>query len=466
MENIFMTKIEKTMQHIRSKIENHHLMMGARLPSVRMLAKTLGYSVSTVIESYDRLVAEKVIESRQGAGYFVSGTQTAFPQHELTRLVDREIDPLWISRQSLIAQPQVLKPGCGWLPGHWMPELSIRKALRKVSKQHTDLLVNYANPWGHQPLRHWIARRIEQKGIYIQPDQVLLTESGTQAIDLICRLFLQAGDSVLVDDPYYFNFQSLLKVHRVNIVAVPYTENGPDIEQFEQIVQLHQPKLYITNAGIHNPTGATLSTHTAYQILKVAEQANLTIVEDDIFADFEFVPAPRYLDLNGFTNVIQMGSFSKTVSASIRCGYIAAHPRLIDGLINLKIATNFGCGLLNAGIIYTVLSDSSFRKHLEGLKLHLADHMSKAIRQLEKLDITPWVIPKGGIFLWCQLPKHIDAAELSKICLKYNVILAPGNAFSQSNNASHFLRFNVAQCHDQRIYEVLEKAMQELSDEA
>lgn len=458
-----MTKIEKTMHHIRLQIENRSLMMGARLPSVRTLAKTLDYSVSTIVEAYDRLVAEKLIESRQGAGYFVSGAQAAFPYHEVARPTDREIDPLWISRQSLIAQPHVLKPGCGWLPEHWMPELSIRKALRKVSKQHTDLLVNYANPWGHQPLRHWIARRIERRGIQIQPDQVLLTESGTQAIDLICRLFLQAGDSVLVDDPCYFNFQSLLNVHQVNIVAVPFQPHGPDLEQFEQIVQQHKPKLYITNAGIHNPTGATLSTHTAYQILKLAEQANLTIVEDDIFADFEVVSVPRYLDLNGFANVIQIGSFSKTVSASIRCGYIAAHPRLIDSLIDLKIATNFGCGLLSAEIIYTALSDSSYRKYLDGLKLHLADAMSKTIRQLGKLGITPWVLPKGGLFLWCKLPEHIDSAELSKICLAHHVILAPGNAFSQSHSASHFLRFNVAQCNDQRIYEVLEKAMQQLS---
>lgn len=141
-----MTKIEKTMHHIRLQIENRSLMMGARLPSVRTLAKTLDYSVSTIVEAYDRLVAEKVIESRQGAGYFVSGAQAAFSYHDVARPTDREIDPLWISRQSLIAQPHVLKPGCGWLPEHWMPELSIRKALRKVSKQHTDLLVNYANP--------------------------------------------------------------------------------------------------------------------------------------------------------------------------------------------------------------------------------------------------------------------------------------------------------------------------------
>ena len=96
----------------------------------------------------------------------------------------------------------------------------------------------------------------------------MLTESGTQAIDLICRFLLEPGDTVLVDDPCYFNFHALLKAHRAWVVGVPYTPNGSDVERFEAALRAHSPRLYITNSGIHNPTGATLSPVTAHQLLK------------------------------------------------------------------------------------------------------------------------------------------------------------------------------------------------------
>src|SRR3546814_14949317 len=124
-------------------------------------------------------------------------------------------------------------------------------------------------------------------GVYASPEQIMLTESGTQAIDLICRFLLEPGDTVLVDDPCYFNFHALLKAHRVRAVGVPYTPNGPDIEAFESAIREHSPRLYITNSGIHNPTGAVLSPVIAHRLLKLADTAALVIAQDDRFADFE-----------------------------------------------------------------------------------------------------------------------------------------------------------------------------------
>ena len=109
-----------------------------------------------------------------------------------------------------------------------------------------------------------------RKGIEASPDQILLTGSGTQAIDLICRFLLRPGDTVLVDDPCYFNFQALLRAHRVKIVGVPYTPTGPDIAAFEAALPRDRPRLYITNSALHNPTGATLSPQTAHRLLSAA----------------------------------------------------------------------------------------------------------------------------------------------------------------------------------------------------
>jgi DNA-binding transcriptional MocR family regulator len=217
-----------------------------------------------------------------------------------------------------------------------------------------------------------IARRLAERGVEAAPDQIMLTESGTQAIDLLCRFLLEPGDTVLIDDPCYFNFQALLRAHRARLVSVPFTPNGRDTTVLASVLTEHKPRLYITNSGIHNPTSATLAPVVAHRVLKLAEQHGLTIVEDDIFADFEDSPAPRLAAFDGLDRVIQIGSFSKTLSAASRCGFVAARPEWIEGLTDLKIATTFGGGRLNAELALNVPSDSSYRKHLEGLRSKLA----------------------------------------------------------------------------------------------
>src|SRR5438445_507050 len=112
-------------------------------------------------------------------------------------------------------------------------------------------------------LRQLLARRLSAHGVEASPDQIMLTESGTQAIDHLCRFLLEPGDTVLVDDPCYFNFHALLRAHRAKVVGVPMTPSGPDIELFAQALAEHRPRLYITNSAIHNPTGAILSPATA-----------------------------------------------------------------------------------------------------------------------------------------------------------------------------------------------------------
>jgi DNA-binding transcriptional MocR family regulator len=297
------------------------------------------------------------------------------------------------------------------------------------------------------------------RGIEASPDQIMLTESGTQAIDLLCRFLLEPGDTVLVDDPCYFNFHALLRAHRARIISVPYTSAGPDTELFAQALHEHRPRLYITNSAIHNPTGATLSPVTAHRVLKLAEQFSLTIIEDDIFADFEHTFAPRLAAFDGLDRVIHIGSFSKTLSASARCGFIAARADWIEGLIDLKIAISFGGGRLTAELVFNVLRDGSYRKHIEGLRLRLSRAMGAVNTRLKSLGIEPWLEPQAGMFLWSQLPDGIDAADVAREALAENIVLAPGNAFSLSQSATSFLRFNVAQSQDGRVFEALRKAI-------
>ena len=456
---ITLTRIDTVMADVKQKIATVTYMSGTRLPSVRAAAKIYGFSPSTIVEAYERLATEGLIYSRPGAGFYVADITAPLSLADMKPNLDRTVDPLWISRQSLEPSTDTLKPGCGWLPPDWLYEEGMRRGLRIAAKAEAKVVSEYATPLGLLELRQLLTRRMAGLGIEAQPAQVILTDSGTQAIDLILRFLLTPGDTVVVDDPCYFNFHALLRAHRVKIVGVPYTANGPDVQAFERILAEHKPRLYITNAAIHNPTGATLSPATAYQVLQLAQAAGLYIIEDDIFADFEITPAPRLAALDGLSRVFYIGSFSKTLSASLRCGYIAAPSAWVESLLDLKIATGFGGGQLAAAVVLSALTDNGYRKHMSTVHARLAKARVQTVAKLAKLAIQPWLIPQAGMFLWCKLPEGNDAATLASRCLAQGVVLAPGNAFSQAQNAENFMRFNVAQAADARIYEVLAGAL-------
>jgi len=157
--------------------------------------------------------------------------------------------------------------------------------------------------------------------------------------------------------------------------------------------------------------------------------------------------------------VIQVGSLSKTVSAAIRCGYIAAKAEWIEELIDLKLAISQGNGHLSAVLLHRLLADGGHRRHLDGLRAKLSGAMAQTIPRLAALGLTPWVEPRGGLFLWARLPDGLDGAAIARHGLKNGVIFAPGEVFSLSPATRGHLRFNVALCGPPRIFEVLEEAM-------
>ena len=455
------TRTTDVMNAIRARIASRVLAADDRLPSIRSFAATMGVSPSTVVEAYDRLAAEGLIRARPGSGFYVSSA--ALPPLALARdqpQHDRAVDPFWVSRQSLDAAGGALKPGCGWLPADWMPTEALRRAFRGLARAEDAVLADYGATRGSLALRRMLMARFADEGLEVSPEQVLLTMSGTQAIDLICRFLLRPGDTVLVDDPCYFNFRALLRAHQVKLVSVPYTPSGPDVASFEAVLDAERPRLYITVSGLHNPTGATMSPQTAHRVLNAATACDLTIVEDDIFADFEPEPSARLAALDGLTRVIRIGSFSKTLSASLRCGFIAARADWIEQLVDLQVATGFGgpCAVATE-IIASVLATGFYRKHVEELRRRLVRARRDVGEKLQRIGIEPWLMPRGGFQLWCRLPDGCDSADVARAALADNIVLAPGNVFSTTQSATGFMRFNVAQCRDPKLMPALQRAI-------
>jgi DNA-binding transcriptional MocR family regulator len=459
-EPITPTRTETVMRAIRQRIDRRTLTPGARLPSVRALAASTGFSKSTVVEAYDRLVAEGVIRARPGSGFFVAAPLAPLALADIGPVLDRQIDPLWMLRQSLTARAGTLMPGCGWLPEQWMPHDTMRKALRRIARGNPgEGLVGYGVPAGPEPLRRLIAHRLVEQGVEAGLDQILLTDSGTHAIDLVLRFLIEPGDTVLIDDPCYFNFHALLRAHRAKVVGVPFTAHGPDLTKFAAALAEHRPRLYLTNSVVHNPTGASLSAPTAHRILKLAEEHHLVILEDDIFADFELEPSPRYAAFDGLDRVIRVGSFSKSLSSGVRCGYLAARPDWVAAITDLRIATGMSGSALSAELLHAALTDGSYRRHMDRINARLARARVDTIRRLRDIGIQPWIEPRAGLFLWCRLPDGVDAVAVARHGLEEDIVFAPGNVFSLSQSASHYLRFNVAMMADPRIYRCLRQAI-------
>lgn len=455
------TKTGTLVETLRTRIANRALGPGDRVPSIRSFAKSTRSSPSTVAEAYDRLVAEGLIRSRRGSGFFVANAK--LPPMKVAELGEprpRDIDPFWVSRQSLDAKPGTLQPGSGFMPPDWMPLDGIRKGLRGLARGDGGVLTNYGSSRGARALCQYLLRRMADETLSIGPDQVMLTPSASQSMDLVCRLFLRPGDAVLVDDPGYYNFHALFQAHRVSVYGVPYTPDGPDIPAFEATLKDVKPRLYVTNAALHNPTGATMSPQVAHRVLRLSAEHDLTVVEDDVWADFEPDPSPRLAVLDGLERVLRIGSFTKTLSASARCGYIAGRADWIEALVDLQVATNFGGpSPVSAELIGSVITAAGYSRHLSELHRKLTDARETVTDKLAPLGITPWIVPRGGFFLWCRFPEGVDTGTVAQNCIKDGVVMAPGNVFSPSRTAGAFMRFNVTHMNDARIYRALWKAL-------
>jgi DNA-binding transcriptional MocR family regulator len=227
-------------------------------------------------------------------------------------------------------------------------------------------------------------------------------------------------------------------------IGVPRTADGLDVERLDALATAHQPKLFMTNSVLHNPTGTSLSAANAHRVLRLAEAHDFHIVEDDILADLHPGRAHRIAALDQLNRVIYVGSFSKTLGAGLRVGFLAAHPDLARDLTAQKMLASLTTPELGERLVYQVLSDGYYRKHVDHLRARIARALEPAIRSLERAGLKLFHEPAAGMFLWAHAGEHRDAEALAAAAEQQGVILAPGSLFSPSQTRSPWMRFHVA----------------------
>lgn len=458
--------VEQIVRSIESRISDRLLRSGARMPSIRQFADSHSVSRFTVVEAYDRLVAKGCLESRRGSGFYVrerspllaerGGNPTSnMGNHQQPQL----IDVVWLVRNMHQQAPNKKMPGSGMFPSEWLDADLIANALRSISRQNPAQLLSYGIPQGFLPLRQQLQLKMAELEIAATPEQFVTTTGVTQALDLVARHFTQPGDVILVDDPSWFLMFASFAALGAKVVGVPRLADGPDMAKLAELVALHKPKLYVLVSVLHNPTSTSLSAAKAFQILKLAEEHDFMIVEDDIYCDMHpgsaIQPATRIAALDQLNRVIYMGGFSKTLSPNLRSGFIATSLELAQHFADRKMLTNLTSAEVGERVVYKILSEGHYRKHLDRLRNKLDSVRDRTIRQMERIGMTVDISTPAGIFVWADTGH--DTNVMAEKALAEGFLLAPGALFSPSQLPSSRMRINVAAMSDPAIWRFLEQ---------
>lgn len=415
---------------------------GTRLPSVRQVALDNLLSQSSVIEAFERLVAQGLLVSKQGSGFSVAQPPMS---HEGQWYEGAEQDWGAFADNPL----GELKLGCGWLPDTWRESDDISYAVREVTRTDTAGLFNYSTPLGLPALREQLLKRLGQVHIAAHLDHILTTAGASHAQDLLIRTLLKAGDCVVVETPGYGNLYRQLAFHGVQLLQVPRTCGGPDIPALEALLQQHRPKCLFVNSLYHNPTGSSLSRTVAERLLELARREDFLIIEEDVFGDLQHASCTRLSALPHDDRVIYVSSFSKTLSSALRVGYLSASAAIIAQLASLKTLTGFGTSRFAEAVVATLLANGTYRKWVQRLRKRLNAQMAATLQVLEDEEWEVFTAPAGGMFVWAR-PGAGDRSRLQACARRLGVLLSPGALFSPTHEPSDWLRINVAYAADQR----------------
>jgi len=443
---------------IQALIASKTLASGARLPSIRQLAPTLGVSVFTVVEAYDRLVALGALQSRPHAGFFVRQRNAAPTPQDPALAV--QFDAQWYLRQIFESRTLAIKAGCGWLPQDWLFDDGLRRAFRQLASEDAEL-GGYGHPFGHPGLRGVVADQLSERQISASADQVLLTQGSSQALDLLARQLVQPGETVLVDEPGYPNVLFILRLLGARLIPVPRTAEGYDMAAFEAALIEHKPRAFFTQPRLQSPTNSVAPLRQLLRMLQLAEQANLTIVENDIYADLDPGLHPTLASLDQLQRVAYLGSFSKTISPNLRVGYVAARGELLQQLALRKMVSGLTSSDLNERLIHRALTEGRWRKHLSALRERLIGAQQRVAARLRALGFELFSEQAAGLYLWARHPDIADSAPLSSQAAERGIMLGPGHLFYTEPRQTGWLRFNVAFSEDEALWEFLETAIRE-----
>ncbi|MBC8719640.1 PLP-dependent aminotransferase family protein [Ochrobactrum sp. Marseille-Q0166] len=449
------TLVETITAHLKEQIVSGALLYGNRLLSVRKAASEFNVSKNTVVEAYDRLVAGGFIAARKGSGFTVvfepDTTTNQRPKHvaeavDIASLLSAQLD-----------QSFQIRVGDGRPPPAWTEQSEIKRHLMIHDRSLTTDSDAYGSALGFPLLREKIAHRLRSQHIHAEEANILLSFGANHALDLIIRGLLSAGDTVLVDDPGYYPLFAKLALAQIRMVGVRRTPEGPDISDFSEKLKSERPKMFFTQSLGHNPMGSSITLPVAHAILAAASTHDIIIVEDDPFCDLPLPSAHRLATLDQVNRVISVGTFSKTLSASLRSGFIVAREDIIAALAELKMLTTVNSSGHIERLLHRLIAEGHYDRHLKRLWQRIETASDEFQHRIDQAGWQCFSNDVGGYYKYLLLPAGVNDLELARAGAQESIFIAPGSVFciDKQNPLARGIRINVSRAQDMRFYDFL-----------
>ena len=410
---------------------------GVRLPSERELAHALTVSRTTVVAAYDALRDSGWVESRTGSGTRVSASGVVLA-----------------ARGSTQAGALAASPFLGLLGAHGSEELvdlvlgtplplpDLPSDLFTIPPEDYGALVNdhryYAR--GLPALRQALASYYAKVGLATRPEQILVTSGAQQAISLCAGLYLERGDSALVEDPTYFGALDAFRAAGARVAGVATEADGIDPATLRHRIIASSSRLVYLTPTFQNPTGVLMPRAARKEVGRIAADLGVTIIDDCTFYDLALEGSlpPPVAAFAADAPVITIGSLSKLIWPGLRVGWIRAPEPIVERLVRLKTATDLGGPLLTQAIAVRLLGEIDVIRKSRRMQLKPRRELLAALLR-ERLPGWKFRLSSGGLFLWVNIPDG-DTRELAQTALRHGVVILPGPTMSATERYRRFLR--------------------------
>ncbi|UQS86157.1 PLP-dependent aminotransferase family protein (plasmid) [Nicoliella spurrieriana] len=354
------------------------------------------------------------------------------------------------------ANPAVISFAGGLPAPELFPVEGMKKAADTVFDNEGQTALQYSNAVGETVLREEIVKLMTDRGVDTSVEHVGVTTGSEQSIDLLAKMFVNPGDTVIVEEPTYLCTLDVFRSYGANIVGVEMDENGMRMDKFEEALKAHpEAKLVYTIPTFQNPTGRTMSVDRRKKFVELANKYDLLVMEDDPYGAirYEGEELPPLKKFDTQDRVVYMSTFSKILAPGMRLGWIVCNVDVLSNFVVMKQSADLHSDNLSQHIIATFLKQNDVYEHIKkisDLYRHRFELMLDYIKKEFPAD-AKHSHPEGGMFIWIELPGEVDTMELFKTCVEHNVAFVPGDAFYPNKPKMGTFRLNFSNVDDETI---------------
>lgn len=337
---------------------------------------------------------------------------------------------------------------------------ALRDSAERAIHTGGSRLFQYAATEGYLPLREHIAEKYRRvHGLNIRPEHVLITSGSQQALDLLGKVLINAGDGVIVEEPGYLGGLQAFSLYEPTFLPVPLEPDGLHLEALEAALECESVRCLYTVPNFQNPTGYTYSAEKRRAVREMLSHRDVVLIEDDPYGELRFTGCPLpYMGVGCPEHSVILGTFSKTITPGMRLGFcITTNPTLMRFLVTAKQAADLHTSIFSQCIIHEYLTHTDYADHVRHIiELYRAqkDVMLEAMREHFPASVR-YAEPEGGMFVWAVLPEGVAAVDVFAEAVRRKVAFVPGDPFYTARTRVNTLRLNYTNTPPERIREGL-----------